>query len=178
MHVPVLLIGRFVKWEKAVRKDRINPYPEDLVGTWNVQDIVGGTVIGTTRVKFQPAGEVVVKPPMQGLRWRLDPGPTHLDTCTFQVLSDDGAILQYKGFVDRGSRLEARISKRSVTMRGGVSFLMRDAELGGGGALSEDYWDDMLPMNYKNGMTKFTMSRIVEGDGDESSEIENAPFPP
>lgn len=33
---------------------------------------------------------------MQGLRWRLDPGPTHLDTCTFQVLSDDGAILQYK----------------------------------------------------------------------------------
>lgn len=154
--------GRFVKWEKAVRKDRINPYPEDLVGTWNVQDVVGGSVIGTTKVTFRPAGEVIVEPPMQGLRWRLDPGPTHLDTCTFQVLSDDGAILQYKGFVDRGSRLEARISKRSVTARGGVTFLMRDAELSGGGALSDDYWDDMLPMSYKNGMTKFIMSRIVE----------------
>lgn len=154
-------LGRFVKWEKAVRRDRINPYPEDLVGTWNVQDIVGGSVIGTTRVTFRPAGEVIVKPPMQGLRWRLDPGPTHLDTCTFQVLSDDGAILQYRGFVDRGSRLEARISKRSVTMRGSVSFLMRDAELRGA---DDDYWD------YKNGMTKFTMGRIVEGSEDVTEE--------
>eukprot|EP00956_Cyclotella_meneghiniana_P021346 scaffold38787_cov73-Cyclotella_meneghiniana.AAC.2 len=156
-------LGRFAAWEKAVRKDRISPYPDDLVGSWDVQDIVGGSIIGTTRVTFQPAGEVVVKPPMQGLRWRLDPGPTHLDTCTFQVLSDDGAILQYKGFVDRGSRLEARISKRSVSMRGGVSFLMRDAELGAG-AMNEEYWDDMLPMNFNGGMTKFTMSRIVEED--------------
>lgn len=156
-------LGRFAAWEKAVRKDRISPYPEDLVGSWDVQDIVGGSIIGTTRIIFQPAGEVVVKPPMQGLRWRLDPGPTHLDTCTFQVLSDDGAILQYKGFVDRGSRLEARISKRSVSMRGGVSFLMRDAELGAG-AMSEEYWDDMLPMNFNGGMTKFTMNRIVQGD--------------
>lgn len=153
--------GRFAKWEKAVRKDRISPYPEDLLGDWNVEDIVGGSVIGSSRVTFLPAGEVAVKPPCRGLRWRLDPGPTHLDTCTFQVLSDDGAILQYKGFVDRGSRLEARLSKRSVTMRGGVSFLMRDAELSGSGA--EDYWDDMLPMNsYKRGMTKFTMSRITD----------------
>lgn len=162
-------LGRFAKWEKAVRKDRISPYPEDLLGTWNVQDIVGGSVIGNTRVTFKPAGEVVVKPPMQGLRWRLDPGPTHLDTCTFQVLSDDGAILQYKGFVDRGSRLEARISKRSVTMRGGVSFLMRDAELSGS-STADDYWDDMLPMNYKSGMTKFVMSRIVEGSDTEKVE--------
>eukprot|EP00804_Cyclotella_cryptica_P004173 CCRYP_014557-RA/>CCRYP_014557-RA protein AED:0.09 eAED:0.09 QI:0/1/0.5/1/1/1/2/166/841 len=171
---PLEELGRFAKWETAVRKNRINPYPEDLVGTWNVQDMVGGSVIGTTRVEFQPGGEVSVKPPMQGLRWRLDPGPTHLDTCTFQVLSDDGAILQYRGFVDRGSRLEARISKRSVTMRGSVSFLMRDAELGGGGGMGDDYYDDILPLNYKNGMTKFVMSRIVDGDGVGSRERENA----
>ncbi|KAL7463845.1 hypothetical protein ACHAXS_004195 [Conticribra weissflogii] len=163
--------GRFAKWESAVRKNRENPYPDDLVGTWNVEDIVGGTVIGTTQVTFKPQGEVVVMPPMQGLRWRLDPGPTHLDTCTFQVLSDDGAILQYKGFVDRGSRLEARVSKRSVTMRGGVSFLMRDAEMGGSGILGDDsYWDDMLPINYKNGMTKFVMSRIVNGGNSHDSD--------
>jgi len=149
-------LGRFAKWESAVRKNRENPYPDDLVGTWNVQDVVGTQTIGTTEVSFKPSGELSVKPPMQGLRWRLDPGPTHLDTCTFQVLSEDGAILQYKGFVDRGSRLEARVSKRSVTMRGGVSFLMRDADTGN---IGDDYWEDIVPMNYKSGTTKFIMSR-------------------
>lgn len=163
-------LGRFAKWESAVRKNRENPYPEDLVGTWNVEDVVGGSIIGTTQVTFRPEGELTVKAPMQGLRWRLDAGPTHLDTCTFQVLSDDGAILQYKGFVDRGSRLEARVSKRSVTMRGSVSFLMREAESGIGGSLGSDsYWDDMMPMNYKNGMTKFVMTRIVNGNDAGSS---------
>lgn len=95
-------------------------YLFSLVGTWNVYDLVGTKSIGSTEVTFKPQGELSVKPPMQvssiilctfvllefyhvishhyaqGLRWRLDPGPTHLDTCTFQVLSDDGAILQYK----------------------------------------------------------------------------------
>jgi nitrite reductase/ring-hydroxylating ferredoxin subunit len=156
-------LDRFAKWESTVRKNYDNnqhPYPDDLIGTWDVQDVVGGSIIGSTKVDFRPQGEVNVKPPMQGLRWRLDPGPTHLDTCTFQVLSDDGAILQYKGFVDRGSRLEARVSKRSVTMRGSVSFLMRDADGGGG--------DDMLPINYKSGLTKFVMSREVNGDASAS----------
>jgi len=158
-------LGRFAKWESAVRKNRENPYPDDLVGTWNVQDVVGTQTIGTTEVSFKPRGELSVRPPMQGLRWRLDPGPTHLDTCTFQVLSEDGAILQYKGFVDRGSRLEARVSKRSVSMRGGVSFLMRDAEDVGGGA-GDDYYDDIVPMNYKSGTTKFIMSRNKDGGSD------------
>lgn len=135
-----------------------------LVGTWNVQDVVGTQTIGTTEVSFKPQGELGVAPPMQGLRWRLDPGPTHLDTCTFQVLSEDGAILQYKGFVDRGSRLEARVSKRSVTIQGGVSFLMRDADGAGDGA-SDDYWDDMVPMNYKAGATKFVMKSRGAGSG-------------
>lgn len=131
------------------------------MGTWVVQDIVGTQRVGSTEVTFRPQGEVSVKPPMQGLRWRLDPGPTHLDTCTFQVLSDDGAILQYKGFVDRGSRLEARVSKRSVSMRGGVSFLMRDAD----GGTSEDFWNDMVPIGtLKSGTTKFIMSRDVNSE--------------
>jgi nitrite reductase/ring-hydroxylating ferredoxin subunit len=159
-------LDRFAKWESTVRKTYVNnenPYPYDLVGTWDVQDVVGGAVIGSTKVDLRPQGEVFVQPPMQGLRWRLDPGPTHLDTCTFQVLSDDGAILQYKGFVDRGSRLEARVSKRSVTMRGGVSFLMRDADGCGG--------DDMLPMNYKSGLTRFVMSREVNGDASYSAQV-------
>ncbi|KAL9181078.1 hypothetical protein ACHAXT_009883 [Thalassiosira profunda] len=135
-----------------------------LVGTWDVEDVVGTQTIGTTEVTFKPQGELSVAPPMTGLRWRLDPGPTHLDTCTFQVLSDDGAILQYKGFVDRGSRLEARVSKRSVTMRGAVSFLMRDTESSPG--MGDDYWNDVLPMSYSSGSTKFVASRNVNsGDG-------------
>jgi len=163
-------LGRFAKWESAVRKNRENPYPDDLVGTWNVQDLVGTQTIGTTEVSFKPRGELTVLPPMQGLRWRLDPGPTHLDTCTFQVLSEDGAILQYKGFVDRGSRLEARVSKRSVIMRGGVSFLMRDAEdVGGSTGAGDDYYDDMVPMNYKSGTTKFIMSRNKDGGSRNNS---------
>jgi len=126
-----------------------------LVGIWDVQDVVGTQTIGSTEVIFKPQGELYVKPPMQGLRWRLDPGPTHLDTCTFQVLSDDGAVLQYTGFVDRGSRVEAQISKRSVTMRGGISFIIRDAEG------TKGYWDDVVPLNYRSGTTKFIMSRIM-----------------
>ncbi|KAL3822268.1 hypothetical protein ACHAXA_005901 [Cyclostephanos tholiformis] len=156
-------LGRLAKWESALRKNSANPYPDDLVGTWHVQDVVGTQTIGSTEVTFKPQGELSVKPPMQGLRWRLDAGPTHLDTCTFQVLSDDGAILQYTGFVDRGSRLEARVSKRSVSMRGGISFVMRDAEG------SNNYWDDVVPLNYRSGTTKFIMSRNTKGDDDESS---------
>ena len=134
-----------------------------LVGAWNVQDVVGTETVGTTEVSFRSRGSLFVPPPMQGLRWRLDPGPTHLDTCTFQVLSEDGAIFQYRGFVDRGSRLEARLSRRSVTIRGGVSFLMRDADdmAGDSAGASGDYWDEMVPMNYKTGTTKFVMNRIV-----------------
>ena len=125
------------------------------MGIWNVQDVVGTQTIGSTEIIFKPQGELYVKPPMQGLRWRLDPGPTHLDTCTFQVLSDDGAVLQYTGFVDRGSRVEAQISKRSVTMRGGISFIIRDAEG------TKGYWDDVVTLNYRSGTTKFIMSRIM-----------------
>ena len=138
------------------------------MGTWDVEDVVGTQTIGTTEVTFKPQGELSVAPPMTGLRWRLDPGPTHLDTCTFQVLSDDGAILQYKGFVDRGSRLEARVSKRSVTMRGAVSFLMRDTESSPG--MGDDYWNDVLPMSYSSGSTKFVASRNVKSGGGGSAE--------
>jgi hypothetical protein len=110
-------------------------------------------------VVFTSQGKVEVAPPMQGLRWRLDPGPTHLDTCTFQVLSDDGTILQYRGFIDRGARLEARYSKRPVRIRGSVMFQMRD---GDSVLLGQDYWKDMLPINYKTGTTKFVMTKALK----------------
>lgn len=150
-------LGRFAVWESKFRSanDEVSFYPEDLEGTWEVRDEVGGETIGTSTVTLAPNGEVIVAPPLQGLRWRLDPGPTHLDTCTFQVLSEDGTILQYRGFLDRGARLEARFSGRPTRIRGSVMFQMR---YGG-----PNYWKDMLPVNYKTGATKFEM--IKQGSG-------------
>jgi hypothetical protein len=155
-------LGRFAVWESNFRAmeggNKQSFHPEDLEGVWEVKDEVGGETIGISTVVFEPQGTVLVKPPMQGLRWRLDPGPTHLDTCTFQVLGEDGTILQYRGFIDRGARLEARVSKRSINIRGSVMFQMRDGDVA---VIGEDYWKDMLPFNYKTGTTKFVMKKIV-----------------
>jgi hypothetical protein len=151
-------LGRFAVWETQFRKSAdastaYSPYPQDLVGSWEVRDVIGGETIGTSKVSFEDSGNVVVEPPLEGLRWRLDPGPTHLDTCTFQVLSTlDGTILQYRGFIDRGARLEARFSKRPTTIRGSVMFQMRDGA-------SVDYYKDILPINYRTGTTKFVMTK-------------------
>mmetsp|Transcript_14583 Transcript_14583/g.33925 ORF Transcript_14583/g.33925 Transcript_14583/m.33925 type:complete len:685 (+) Transcript_14583:86-2140(+) len=148
-------LGRFAQWESAFRsKDEETSCPDDLEGTWEVKDEVGGETIGVSSVTFMPNGEVSIAPPLQGLRWRLDPGPTHLDTCTFQALSEDGTVLQYRGFIDRGARLEARFSRRPIKIRGSVMFQMR--YLGG----SADYWKEMLPLSYMPGATKFEMKKL------------------
>lgn len=156
-------LGRFAVWESNFRSTdgETVSYPEDLVGTWEVKDEVGGETIGVSNVVFEAQGEVTVAPPLQGLRWRLDPGPTHLDTCTFQVLGEDGTVLQYRGFIDRGARLEARFSKRSTKIRGSVMFQMRDGDLA---VMGEDYWKDMLPINYKTGTTKFVMTKMLNAN--------------
>jgi hypothetical protein len=133
-----------------------SPYPMDLVGEWEVRDEISGEIIGNSVVTLLENGNVQVPPPLEGLRWRLDPGPTHLDTCTFQVLSTiDRTILQYRGFIDRGARLEARFSKRPIRIRGSVMFQMRE-----GGSI--DYYKDMLPINYRTGTTKFIMTKITK----------------
>jgi hypothetical protein len=159
-------LGRFAVWEANLRqesrdvvanvKNSINTYPEDMTGTWEVCDAVGGQTIGVSRIKFLSEGDVLAESPYyRGLRWRLDPGPTHLDTCTFQVLSEDGTVLQYRGFIDRGARLEARFSKRPIRIRGSVMFQMRvetDAN---------SWKTDMLPMTFKTDTTKFVMTKQI-----------------
>jgi hypothetical protein len=159
-------LGRFAVWEADFRSKSNggstsddSSYPEDLEGPWEVKDEVGGETIGVSTVFLEPHGTVKVAPPLQGLRWRLDPGPTHLDTCTFQVLAEDETVLQYRGFIDRGARLEARFSKRPTKIRGSVMFQMRDGDLA---VMGEDYWKDMLPVNYKTGTTKFVMTKILD----------------
>lgn len=156
---------RFTQWETALRQTKpdVSDYPADLVGSWQVKDEIGGKVIGTSTVVFKPEGEVYVDPPLRGLRWRLDPGPTHLDTCTFQVLSEDGAILQYKGFMDRGARLESRFSKRSIKIRGAVTFQMRDGETA---SMGDEYKRDMLPIDTITGTTRFVMNKVFDLSSD------------
>lgn len=61
--------------------------------------------------------------------------------------------------------MEARLSKRSLSFRGSISFLMRDAE---GSNTNSDYWDDMVPMNYLSGTTKFVMTRNITNELDQS----------
>lgn len=156
---PTEELGRFAVWETQFRsaRDATTTYPDDLVGVWNVRDEVGGETIGTSTIELQPEGSVkVAATGLTGLRWRLDPGPTHLDTCSFQVLTNDGNLLLYRGFLDRGARLEARFSKRSIRIRGSVMFQMRD---GGAGV---DYFKDILPINYRTGTTKFSMTKEVD----------------
>jgi len=150
-------LGRFAVWESAFRsKDEKSYHPEDLEGDWEVKDVVGGETIGVSTVTFKPKGELMIAQPLQGLQWRLDPGPTHLDTCTFQVVSEDGTVLQYRGFIDRGARLEARFSGRSTRIRGSVMFQMRYSG-------APDYWKvNMLPVNYLKGATKFEMTKNIK----------------
>jgi hypothetical protein len=98
-----------------------NAYPEDLVGDWTVADEVGGQQIGISSVTLLEDGVVKISEGWVtgyvGLQWRLDPGPTHLDTVTFQIQEKGGLVLEYKGYVDRGARLEAKYSKRSIKVR-------------------------------------------------------------
>lgn len=152
---------RFSQWETSLRqiKPDVSDYPSDLIGSWQVKDEIGGKIIGTSTVIFKQEGEVYVDPPLRGLRWRLDPGPTHLDTCTFQVLNEDGAVIQYIGFLDRGARLESRFSKRPVKIRGAVTFQMRDGETA---LLGDDYKRDMLPIGTTTGTTRFVMSKVFD----------------
>ena len=143
---PVEELGRFAMWESNVRGALVdntntnNNNPPDLVGEWKIQEEVGGQVLfpnSYIRLKFQSDGTLqlvdVLKDDspttrlttlLQGLSWKLDPGPTHLDTCTFQVLAGD-TILLYRGFLDRGARLEARFSKRPLQISGKVQLQLR-----------------------------------------------------
>mmetsp|Transcript_5163 Transcript_5163/g.9820 ORF Transcript_5163/g.9820 Transcript_5163/m.9820 type:complete len:845 (-) Transcript_5163:40-2574(-) len=155
---------RFSQWEVSLRKTKpdVSNFPSDLVGSWQVKDQIGGKVIGISTIVFKPEGKIEVAPPLKGLKWRLDPGPTHLDTCTFQVLSEDGTILQYRGFMDRGARLESRFSKRSIKIRGTVSFQMRDSNKA---LIGEDFKRDLLPIESQPGTTRFVMSKVFDLNG-------------
>eukprot|EP00546_Thalassionema_frauenfeldii_P018499 CAMPEP_0178902382 /NCGR_PEP_ID=MMETSP0786-20121207/4571_1 /TAXON_ID=186022 /ORGANISM="Thalassionema frauenfeldii, Strain CCMP 1798" /LENGTH=654 /DNA_ID=CAMNT_0020573637 /DNA_START=39 /DNA_END=2003 /DNA_ORIENTATION=+ len=168
---PVEELGRFALWETKVRgalsseDSNTEKLPKDLVGDWQIQEDVGGKVLfpnqPSIRINLQADGTVVLADDasvskndkmIQGLNWRLDPGPTHLDTCTFQVLAGDN-ILLYRGFLDRGARLEARFSKRPLSIKGKVQLQLRRDDV---------KQQERVPINYQSSMTltNFVMSQI------------------
>ena len=53
------------------------------------------------------------KPP----RWRVRPGPAHLDTCEFEVDVNEERVA-FCGYVDRGQRIESRFSRRPIRVSG------------------------------------------------------------
>lgn len=79
-------------------------------------------------VVFRKDGSMQVDPEIGlGGTWRLEPGPTHLDTIFFSIIpaGRPSSVLQYTGYIDRGQRIECRFSKRPIRMMGRVNYLVR-----------------------------------------------------
>eukprot|EP00584_Thalassiosira_punctigera_P020078 CAMPEP_0172573152 /NCGR_PEP_ID=MMETSP1067-20121228/136044_1 /TAXON_ID=265564 ORGANISM="Thalassiosira punctigera, Strain Tpunct2005C2" /NCGR_SAMPLE_ID=MMETSP1067 /ASSEMBLY_ACC=CAM_ASM_000444 /LENGTH=250 /DNA_ID=CAMNT_0013365749 /DNA_START=1256 /DNA_END=2009 /DNA_ORIENTATION=+ len=74
--------------------------------------------------------------------------------------------LRRPGIEAGGAGLETE--RQNEGRRGGAD---EDAELEGVSDIGEDYWDDMVPMNYKSGTTKFIMNRNINNadNGDDST---------
>lgn len=75
-----------------------------------------------------------------GLSWRLEPGPTHLDTCYVLIEAPRGSFstgkeegretVTFMGYIDRGQRIESRFSKRLIRMSGLVVTSEASTEFG------------------------------------------------
>uniref|UniRef100_A0A7S2B002 Uncharacterized protein n=1 Tax=Octactis speculum TaxID=3111310 RepID=A0A7S2B002_9STRA len=125
-----------------------NAYPTELVGNWSLVESDDASLLSsiaifpgrekTRQIVLQPAGEVKIdgmcplraatqqQPKLdsvEGLNWRLNPGPTHLDTCYIRVriVEESGERnVGFVGYIDRGQRIESRFSNRPIRMSGVV----------------------------------------------------------
>lgn len=123
------LFNQFIRWESSLRKnltlDMWDAHPKELTGEWKLFDE------GQTRVLklyFKKDGGIKVPSELGvGGMWRVEPGPTHLDTVFFDVMtgSPDNRVLSYTGYVDRGQRIETRFSKRPIRVAGRVVLKIR-----------------------------------------------------
>ncbi|CAM9241969.1 unnamed protein product, partial [Sphacelaria rigidula] len=155
-----MVLKSFFAWEREIRKELTEPAwesnPPDLVGSWaldtmgwdGLNDLPGDGLevedygLHDLVVAFRKDGRVQVPAEAGlGLQWRVEPGPTHLDTVYFEMIpsapklqgaSDPGAgggtTMSYTGYVDRGARIEARFSKRFVKMTGRLTTVVRGQE--------------------------------------------------
>eukprot|EP00638_Chattonella_subsalsa_P005066 CAMPEP_0117757082 /NCGR_PEP_ID=MMETSP0947-20121206/14498_1 /TAXON_ID=44440 /ORGANISM="Chattonella subsalsa, Strain CCMP2191" /LENGTH=438 /DNA_ID=CAMNT_0005576865 /DNA_START=236 /DNA_END=1552 /DNA_ORIENTATION=- len=139
----------FTSWERELRKNSTAPFwnenPIDLVGDWQLLDDRNEAAVWgrpsnlvededldeITVITFKKDGTVALPTKNgAGLRWYLEPGPTHLDTLHFQVATDAKmeSIYTYVGYIDRGQRLETKFSGRPILVKGRVIFNYRGQE--------------------------------------------------
>lgn len=151
---PFISLINLGSWEQSVRRNlTANMWlqnPSELVGTWELIDIaydgnddsVGGAYILSPsefesmefknviiNVKFTSDGNVEIDhQSFYGESWHFRPGPAHLDTLEFDIKSKakSNFQLKYVGFIDRGQRIESRISKSPVRMSGRVVSIIND----------------------------------------------------
>jgi hypothetical protein len=137
------VLTSFTRWEASLRSDLTqsgwDETPSDLVGVWKLlgdeMDLTpsSSTAISSlansdmaTAITLQRDGEVIVDQRTGlGRNWRLSPGPTHLDTCSFEVYTITGEVLGFIGYIDRGARIESRFSKRPLKMTGRLERIIR-----------------------------------------------------
>ncbi|CAN0367529.1 unnamed protein product, partial [Laminaria digitata] len=156
-----MVLSSFLAWEREIRKELTEPAwesrPPDLVGSWALEtagldglsDIPSDISVDGSEMEDLGLNELVVtfrkdgtvQVPVEkgvGLGWRVEPGPTHLDTIYFDMIpaapkasasfeagAGGGTTLSYTGYVDRGARIEARFSKRFVKMTGRMTSVVR-----------------------------------------------------
>ena len=81
---------------------------------------------GKRTIQFKNDGTIRVPDAGMGGTWRLEPGPTHLDTIHFDLISEnERRTLSYTGYIDRGQRIETRFSGRPIVMTGRVLLKVR-----------------------------------------------------
>jgi nitrite reductase/ring-hydroxylating ferredoxin subunit len=140
-------ISDFVQWEQSLRRNLTKTVweenPSELSGSWELVDVAGiGSLEGLMssqkidelfgvgkgmNIDLRKDGMIAVGI-SNGLQstggvWKYRPGPAHLDTCefTFSVEVDAGPLLlSYTGYIDRGQRIESRLSNRPIRMAGRV----------------------------------------------------------
>mmetsp|Transcript_34231 Transcript_34231/g.34883 ORF Transcript_34231/g.34883 Transcript_34231/m.34883 type:complete len:530 (-) Transcript_34231:284-1873(-) len=108
------------------------PMKEDntLDGASGISNKVESTEV---EVEFCRDGSLNLSPVRgSGSMWRFKPGPAHLDTCEFSILSssDPDLILKYVGYIDRGQRTECRFSGRPIRMTGSVQSFIKGVQRG------------------------------------------------
>ena len=134
----------FVAWEASLRTNLTEAVweqnPTDLAGVWELLDVAGQgslepmmkldsmSMFGMRKgvlVNFQDSGALDLDvDTAEGQRWRVKPGPAHLDTCEFTIVSkSEDLVLTYTGYLDRGQRIESRFSKMPIRMTGRVNTM-------------------------------------------------------
>lgn len=136
------LLLSFVNWEQNLRRNLTASAwirnPSELAGRWQLVDVASEGSLGSlvsgegtdaleakkdVEVVFFNDGRVELQSlTVSGVNWSFSPGPAHLDTCEFTVVSKakSDLTLKYVGFIDRGQRIESRLSRSPVRMSGRV----------------------------------------------------------